>query len=144
MTSEEIRQKILLIATAEIGVKEKKGPDDEDRILEYKKATPAVSDTHDEVAWCASFVNWVLGEAGIEGTGSPVARSFLKWGKPCDQPRAGCLVVLRRGAAWQAHVGFFVRQLDSNYIKVLGGNQSDCVKVSTYRVSDVLGYRWVA
>lgn len=127
------------IATAEIGVKEIDGAGNNPRIIQYHTAT-ALRAGSDSVPWCSSFVNWVLREAGVQGTGSAQARSFLKWGQECD-PAPGCVVILKRGNPPNGHVGFYVRHLGADYIKVLGGNQSDCVKVSNYKVADVLGYR---
>lgn len=130
------------IATAEIGTKEIPGTGRHNpRIIQYHTATALRAGT-DEVPWCSSFANWVLREAGLRGTGSAQARSWLKWGVECD-PEAGCIVILKRGEPPNGHVGFYVRHLGEKCIKVLGGNQSDCVKVSTYKVADVLSYRWV-
>jgi uncharacterized protein (TIGR02594 family) len=139
-----IHEKLLEIAYAEIGVKEIAGEDDNSRIIEYKQSTPSVINTHDEIAWCASFVNWVLKQAGIVGTGNPMARSFMPWGFGINVPTRGCITILKRGAPPSGHVGFFItRKSPGNWIQVLGGNQSDQVKLSFYPESDVIGYRVV-
>ena len=120
---------VMRIAEAEIGVKEIAGAEDNPRILEYKKSTPLVADTHDEVPWCSSFVCWVLEQAGIKSTGSAMARSFLKWGFPVKDPFPGCVVVLKRGNPPAGHVGFFkFRKSPGGWVHVLGGNQSDQVQ----------------
>lgn len=96
------------------------------------------------IPWCAIFVNAMLDEAGYVGTNSAMARSFLKWGKPLDVPRVGCIVVLWRGDyddGTYGHVGNFVRE-DAKYVYVLGGNQGDQVSVERFAKSRVLGYRW--
>ena len=139
MTPSEIRKRCLEIATAEVGTKEVKGTGANPRIVQYHSATTLKAGS-DEVPWCSAFVNWVLREAGVKGTDRANARSFLTWGQKCD-PEAGCIVVLQRGDPAHGHVGFYVRHLGEDYIKVLGGNQSDCVKVSNYKKADVLGYR---
>jgi uncharacterized protein (TIGR02594 family) len=139
MTPSEIRKRCLEIATAEVGVKEIDGTGNNPRIVQYHTAT-ALRAGADSIPWCSAFVNWVLREVGVKGTGSAAARSFLTWGKKCD-PEVGCVVVLQRGGPAHGHVGFYVRDLGTDYIKVLGGNQSDCVKVSNYKKADVLGYR---
>ncbi|MFY9223123.1 MAG: TIGR02594 family protein [Blastocatellia bacterium] len=129
----------LNIARGEIGTKEIAGSRDNQRIIEYHSTTGKFGD--DEVPWCASFVNWTLKEAGIKGTGSAMARSFLNWGKPTE-PKPGAVVVFSRGNnPSQGHVGFYLGT-EGNMVKVLGGNQSDQVKVSYYPKSSVLGYRW--
>lgn len=135
-------QRVLEIAKAEIGTKEKPGKEDNPRILEYHQTT-RLKAVKDEVPWCSAFVNWALKQAGIEGTGNPMARSFLKWGSPLKSPVPGCVVVLKRGPAPFGHVAFFIRRSRVGFVDVLGGNQSDQVKISTYRETDVLGYRWI-
>lgn len=97
------------------------------------------------VAWCAAFVNAALGAAGEEGTGSNLARSFMKWGKATEDPKKGDVAVLKRGRSkWAGHVGFvqgFTERDGKRYVQVLGGNQSDGVNVREFPVDDVLGYR---
>lgn len=94
----------------------------------------------DETAWCSSFVNKCMVESGVEGTNSARARSWLGWGRELDEPRRGCVVVIRRGNAGH-HVALFDK-LDGGSVQLLGGNQSDSVKLSSYPVERVLGYRW--
>lgn len=93
--------------------------------------------------WCAAFVNACLGEAGIKGTGSFMARSFLKWGKPVDVPMVGDIVVFSRSGAGtgSGHVAFFMNEIDKHFINVLGGNQSNMVCEKPYNKLTVLGYR---
>jgi uncharacterized protein (TIGR02594 family) len=125
----------------ETGVDEIPGPRDNPRILEYHASTNLKA-TDDETAWCSAFVNWCIEQAGLQGTKSAAARSWLKWGKTLNQARQGCIVVLKRGNnQWQGHVGFFHSE-DGPRILVLGGNQSNQVNISSFRASDVLSYRW--
>lgn len=142
MTDEELRQKVLQIATAEIGTKEVPGKGSNPRITEYHKST-TLGAVSDEIAWCSAFVNWVLEQAGLTGTKNPMARSFLRWGTPLKNPAPGSVVIIRRGAPPFGHVGFFVGRKSPTLIEVLGGNQSDQVKISVYKESDVIGYRWI-
>jgi uncharacterized protein (TIGR02594 family) len=94
-------------------------------------------------AWCAAFVNASLAEAGLPGTNSLAARSFMDWGVPVDQPRPGDLAVFSRGDpnGWQGHVGFFAGYADDGRINVLGGNQGNAVSVAPYDASRLLGFR---
>ncbi len=104
----------------------------------------------DVTAWCAAFVNAVLHENGMAGTGKLNAKSFLNWGKPTTTPKLGDVVVLWRTSRthWQGHVGFF-KGFDANgNVLILGGNQaeeggrrSEWVSVDSFPVSRVLGYR---
>jgi uncharacterized protein (TIGR02594 family) len=130
-----------VVAEAEIGTKEVKGGENP-RILEYH-ATTTLKATEDEVPWCSSFVNWCMIQGGFAGTNSAAARSWLAWGEQIKQAEPGCVVVLKRGSSETAgHVGFFAGFSGPDRIRVLGGNQSDSVKFSSYPVSDVLSYRW--
>jgi hypothetical protein len=52
------------IATQELGVAEIYGDVHNKRILEYHQAT-RLKATTDEVAWCASFVNWCLWQGHV-------------------------------------------------------------------------------
>jgi len=93
-------------------------------------------------AWCAAFANSVLSQAGIEGTDSLLARSFLDFGTPVDEPRRGDIVVLSRGnSSWQGHVGFYQGKDENGNILILGGNQGNKVSVRPFSPSKVLGYR---
>lgn len=94
-------------------------------------------------AWCADFVNATLGQAGIKGTGSGMARSFLDWGQEVDQPQVGDVAVFTRGdpSGPYGHVGFFAGYNPDGTIKLLGGNQGDAVSYASYSPDDLLGFR---
>jgi uncharacterized protein (TIGR02594 family) len=142
----------LQVAMGEIGIKEYPGPADNPRIQQYHQETSLAS-SDDETSWCSSFVNWCMETAGVEGTSSAAARSWLRWGRPvehyCTTPRAvlqrlGAVVVLRRGReTWQGHVTFLLEQ-EGDRLICLGGNQGNAVKVSSYSAADLLGMRWPA
>ena len=103
-----------------------------------------------EQAWCADFANAVLGEAGLGGTGSSSARSFLNYGKPTTTPKRGDVVVLWRGdpKGPYGHVGFFngfVKHGKEQYVQLLAGNSGNgAVTLGEYPASRVLGYRQLA
>ena len=130
------------IARDEIGVFSYPTGQSNPRVTEYHAHTN-IAGYDDKASWCSSFVNWSLAQAGITGTGSALARSWLDWGEPLIQPMPGCITVLSRGdpAGWKGHVGFFLR-LDDEDIYLLGGNQLDQVREHSYPRSTVLGYRW--
>lgn len=139
----------LEIARKEIGVKETPGPKATSRIVEYLTVTPlAEGGQSDETAWCSSFVNWVMKQAGIRGTGSAAAKSWLTWGESRSH-RPGAVVVIKRIVGRSPvttsgyHVGFFVSG-NGTTITLLGGNQSDSVKESVFSLGkwDVLACRW--
>jgi uncharacterized protein (TIGR02594 family) len=123
------------------GVHEIHGPKHSPRVLEYHQATTFKAET-DEVPWCSSFVNWCMREAGIEGTQSAAARSWLTWGEGLDAPRYGCVTVLSRGSnPMQGHVGFYVGERP-DAVLVLAGNQGDAVSIAAFNRARILAYRW--
>jgi uncharacterized protein (TIGR02594 family) len=126
---------------------------DNPRILEYHQAT-SLRATSDETPWCSSFVNWVMRQSGQTGTQSALASSWLTWGQKLAEPRYGAIAVIRsKSAAGNAatgsstgyHVGFLLEQTDKG-VRILGGNQSDRVKVSSFSFDSYTleGYRWPA
>ena len=137
-----LKDKWMDIAKAELGTKEINGRGHNPRILEYLATTSLGSwgASRDETPWCSAFVNWVLEQAGVEGTDNAMARSWLKWGRGIEDPIMGCIVVLKRGTGSSGHVGFFA-DWTTHGISLIGGNQSDSVCYKSYKRSDVLGYR---
>ncbi|MHB0955538.1 MAG: NlpC/P60 family protein [Pirellulaceae bacterium] len=124
------------VARREIGVRETAGSAHNPRIIQYHAST-SLKATTDETAWCASFVNWCLIQSGVVGTNSAAAASFVTWGKATHaQPGAVC-VIYNASAANSSlsrsgnHVGFLVEETSANYV-LLGGNQSDSVKISNF------------
>jgi uncharacterized protein (TIGR02594 family) len=125
----------------ELGVKELPGPADNPRIVEYHKTT-SLKASDDEVAWCSSFVNFCMSQAGTKGSGSAAARSWMQWGKALDEPRRGCVVVLKRGTnPANGHVAFFLQSRGA-MLELLGGNQGNQVKIQSFPKSQLLGFRW--
>jgi uncharacterized protein (TIGR02594 family) len=95
-------------------------------------------------AWCAAFVNATLQQSGMKGTGSNMARSFLEWGQPTENPAQGDIAVFRRPGDETntfGHVGFFAGFNPDGSIRVLGGNQGDKVSYGNYSREDLLGFR---
>lgn len=90
--------------------------------------------------WCAAFVNGVLHKAGVKGTNSLSARSFVSWGSRVKNPQNGDVVLIRRRGGSGYHVGFYVGR-KGNKVLVLGGNQSNRVKVSAFSINKVAQYR---
>lgn len=83
--------------------------------------------------WCAAFTNSALAQAGVKGTGSNVATSFLDWGSAVlpDNVSTNDVVVIPRGhAAGQVggHVGLATGETrqgkDGLEIEMVSGNRS--------------------
>lgn len=133
------------IARNELGVSELPGADHNARIIEYHAKT-TLKATADEIPWCSSFANWCMAQAGIKGTGSAAARSWMSWGVPLAEPIPGCIVVIWRGEVLStaAHVGFLAQMPNRLHIPILGGNQGDRVSIANFKAGRLLGYRWPA
>ena len=140
------------IATRFAGIKEVGGNVDNPQIMAMLKLDNAWP-SNDEVPWCSGFVNYVCWLIRLPRSKDLRARSWLTVGQGIDFGDAdtGDIVVLKRGKGDQpgpevidapGHVGFFAGyDNEHKLIEVLGGNQSDTVKVSRYPRSRLLGIR---
>lgn len=135
-----ILKRFLEIAQGELGVHENGGRESNKRIIEYDSTTTLKSQS-ESMPWCSSFVNWVVTQAGIEGTHSAAAKSWLSWGDRIDQPIPGCIVVLKRGNnPAHRHVGFFIDH-QSNLVRLINGNYSNKVCYAMFPTKDILSLR---
>lgn len=128
------------IARAELAldVREVPGPGNNPRIVMYHSTTNAWSGTDDSVAWCSSFVNYCVEQGGYSGTGSQRALNWADWGIDAfDAPREGDIVVFER-VGKGGHVGFLIED-QGDYISVLGGNQNNRVRISSYPKNGRMG-----
>ncbi len=131
------------------GVDEVRGTGHNPRILEYHATTtlPAGAAGQDETPWCSSFVNWCVRQAGLRGTDSALARSWLDWGDRLPRPRRGAVAVFQRhdpNNSRAGHVAFYWGRASGGRILVLGGNQANQVSITGYPSADLLGFRWAA
>ena len=125
------------------GVEEFSGGGANPRIIEYLKATGNRASNGDETPWCSAFVKWVMDTSGFDTRGTNArARSWLGWGREIEETY-GAIVILKRGTnAGSGHVGFYLGRDKSGKLRILGGNQSDSVRISSYSDKDLLGFRW--
>ena len=97
-----------------------------------------------QTPWCAGFINFVLEQAGYYSTDSLLASSYHNYGMRVKEPQPGDIVLLRRTGGSGRHVAFFYGYHVENgekYIQLLGGNQDDSVKVSSYPVNLIVDIR---
>lgn len=138
----------MAIAMQEIGQREIVGAQHNPRIVEYH-ATTTLRATTDETAWCSSFVNWCLKQVNVTGTNSAAAASWLNWGQVAGAQGGAITVIHNTKAAGSSltvsgnHVGFLVQETGTHFL-LLGGNQSNQVKISSFPKSSWLlkGFRW--
>jgi uncharacterized protein (TIGR02594 family) len=128
------------------GVAETNAPD---RIKSYFAAVPLnVGDN--KPAWCGAFAAFCMKTSGnIVPDGAARAANWKVWGSQNvplgshDIP-IGAVVVLTPspGTATSGHVGFFSAfDADGRNLQLLGGNQSDAVKISSFPVTRVAAIR---
>ncbi|MBS7812335.1 TIGR02594 family protein [Roseococcus pinisoli] len=137
--------KWVTIALAEMGQKEIAGPASNPRILQYHAVT-TLGAKSDEVAWCASFVSWVLKEAALpsvlsNGRGSARAADFATYGTKLEKPVLGAIVVFSRVGG--NHVGFYMGEDKGKWL-ILGGNQGNQVCIERYGLEKLIAIRWPA
>lgn len=129
---------LIMAALKYYGLKEVAGPGSQDQIIAMIRSMFPASTDDSAVAWCAIFINWIMKEIGMTGTGSGLARSFLKWGQAVawEDRKPGDLAVFWRGSpeASSGHVAIYVNDHEKGetYLRVLGGNQSDQVSIADY------------
>lgn len=123
-------------------------PEENPRIINYFKVCSPWFEAvgGDEVDWCAAFVNYCLVTSGHMGTDHPGARSFF-WNKDgqfavIPSPRPGCIAVRRyapfddeKWSTGAGHVGFVMSSTGTN-VTLLGGNQSDTVKETSFPLEE--------
>ncbi|MBY5610527.1 hypothetical protein HFO32_21625 [Rhizobium leguminosarum] len=137
------------------GVHETKNPANAE-ILKYFGSTGHV--TQNEDAWCGAFVAWCIANCGSELAAKSVrketaatAASWKSWGDTevsigtheKDAIPEGAVVVLRPqdpNSDTTGHVAFYVDQTATD-ISLLGGNQSNSVKISTFPRAEVVAIR---
>jgi uncharacterized protein (TIGR02594 family) len=69
----------------------------------------------DATAWCSSFANWCMEQAGYKGTDNAMADSWVNWGEEIAEARYGAVTVVKRGEYMDKkkglvtlyHVGFY-------------------------------------
>ena len=123
-------------------------------ILRYFQSINFQTNTS-KTPWCAAFVSFCMKNSGnkvaadsVPKTDPALAAAWKGWGNPLPAAASntpqGAVVVLSptENQDGSGHVGFFVSG-DANTITLLGGNQSNAVKDSTYARSRVAAIRWL-
>jgi uncharacterized protein (TIGR02594 family) len=98
--------------------------------------------------WCAAFVGSALKQAGIPGSGSNVANSYMNWGSPVTDGRVqkGDVVDIHRGLGPNAvggHVGLATGTIDpTRGIQYVAGNEGDKVAYGWAKPDEASVRRW--
>lgn len=142
----QVNAQVTAMAMTQLYVKDIIGAQSNPIVLDYSRELGFKDVKNDDISWCAIFANWVLGRCGCKSTMQLNARSFLELAEVVDKPVIGDIAILWRESpnSWKGHVGFYVGEKIINgkhFVRLLGGNQEDMVKVSDFPKEKVLGYR---
>lgn len=130
------------VAWAEMGQHEIAGNKNNPRILDYYRAVGHPEVRHDETPWCAAFVGSCLEACGIRSTRALNARSYERFGFPCE-PRPGAIAVMPRGHDPSlGHVGFVAGVGSDGKVALLAGNQGDQVSIAHFPKERFIAFRW--
>ena len=136
-------------AELDLDVREIAGSTHNPRIVMYHKTTSGGA-ASDETAWCSSFVNYCVEQAGLRGTDSKWAMSWhdARWGEDVTAaPMDGDIVVFRRrsgsarGPVVGGHVGFFLSQTD-DAVRLLGGNQGNRISIASFPKDGMMTFHY--
>lgn len=111
-------------------------------IVSFFEATNYGSPEGDQTKWCAAFMNWCLQRVSRASTRSASSGSFRCFGAAADDsPQVGDIAVFKNSGQdvpcrGSGHVGFFVER-KGNYVEVLGGNQGNSIRISSYPTDEV-------
>lgn len=132
---------MMLIARGFIGTREKIGPENNPTIMGWANYLN-VPYAGDDVPWCGLFMGYVAAMSNKALPKGPLVRAstWLNFGKPVgkDGPKLGDVLIFHRNGG--GHVGLYCAE-DNFFYYVLGGNQSDSVRISPYAKSRLLDAR---
>lgn len=111
-------------------------------ILGFFQLAKHIEVKDDDIPWCSAFMNAICKQVGAPTTDSLMARSWLEKGQYIKEGQFGDVVIFWRDKVdgWSGHVGLVIANI-GKYLWVLGGNQSNMVKIEMYSKEKVLGYR---
>lgn len=102
--------------------------------------------THDSVPWCGLTVAYAMAVNGIKPVFGPTdtdkflwADAWRQFGTRLDQPRLGCVMVFTRDGG--GHVALYEGEDEDSY-RIIGGNQSDSVNITSMSKSRFTGAFW--
>lgn len=127
-----------------VGIKEVPGIKSAPFIVKLWDRVPWLWNMHKDdstLAWCGAFLAHCFRLCDITPPKEWYrAKSYLTFGLRIETPIVGCVGVIKNKRGY--HVGFVVGKDYNGNILLLGGNQNDSVKVSAFRESAFVGYRW--
>lgn len=140
-----VRARIVSAATAEIGVREATGSNDGDRVEAYLRYT-GLGAGHE---WCAAFVSWCYGQAGLSQPRNPWSPALFPQARRYTPEQrsiraADVFGIYGIGARRINHVGIVQRQ-EGSYIRTIEGNSNDRVESRRRHLRTVYAFAdWVS
>jgi len=135
---DSLRRVVIAIAQAELGVEELSGRNDGPRVEQYL----AYCELPSGYQWCAAFVSWCFGQAGLAEPRTPWSPSLFPLSRQVLKPQPGDILGLWIQSKNRiGHVGI-VESADESWCISIEGNLQNAVlrmrrPVSTiYRFSD--------
>lgn len=128
-----------------VGVREQVGKGSNPAIMSWAKRLGgwvASFYTDDDIAWCGLFVAHVL---GVTLPREPLpanplgALQYNKFGRQLTEPALGAIVTFTRSGG--GHVGLYLGE-DATHFHILGGNQSNSVRISRIEKKRLSDVRW--
>lgn len=83
-----------------------------------------------KTAWCAAFVNASLAKAGVKGTGSASALSFLRWGSAVNGDAHRGDIFVKAYGGGHGHVGMLTGRFQNGMAEMISGNHGNRVGTS--------------
>lgn len=125
------------------GLKEVKGLKHSPIIIGWLKELKAWW-SEDETPWCGTFVAHCLEEAGFAIAKHWYrAKDWLNYGTAVSLQEIPFGAICVKGRKGGGHVFFAVaKSPDGSIIYGLGGNQSDCVNITSFKRNELIGARW--
>jgi uncharacterized protein (TIGR02594 family) len=132
------RADALSVARGQVGLDERR---DAKKIMEFFAKNGVEGVDPRITAWCAAYVDAVLGASGNEQRKSLRAADFLSYGDEAKTPSAGNVVVFKPLAAGSSgHVGI-VAGIEGDRVRYIAGNDGNAVAEDTLPLSQVAGFR---
>ncbi len=148
---EEVRSRIIAIASKEIGVREATGNNDGKRVEEYLAYTHLGKGQ----PWCAAFVCWCYGQAGLPQPRNPWSPALFPKARvywrgrtsPCpsgiEDIKADLFGIYSSSAKRINHVGL-VKAVEGKYLLTIEGNSNNRVESRRRHLSTVYALaRWI-
>lgn len=130
-------------ATALLGLYERPGSADNPVIIEMARVCGgkiAATYKHDDIPWCALFVNYCLVGSGQSGNDSLWALDFANYGRRLSGPAVGAIASKKRDGG--GHVFLVVGRNNAGRLVGRGGNQSNQVCDDEFDAEAIVAYTW--